>query len=79
MNVPFVVVCPHCLVPILIEEVNCRIFRHAIYKNGEPMSPHAPKTECDEAVTKGFVYGCAGPFYLDISGNQWVAVKCNYI
>jgi len=73
-----IVICPHCLNLIIIEEINCRIFRHGIYKNGEPLPPHSTKEECDEAVSKG-IYGCGRPFILDMSGNQWIASKCEYI
>ena len=80
MTTPFVVTCPNCLEQVLIEEINCRIFRHAVSKEtGEQMPPHSPKSECDEAVEKGSVYGCAKPFILDLSGNIWVAVCCDYI
>jgi hypothetical protein len=76
----FIVKCPNCQVEIIIEEVNCRIFRHAVNKaTGEQMNPHASKTECDEAVSKDTIYGCAAPFIIDLSGNEWVAVSCDYI
>ena len=79
-SVPFIVKCPNCQVEIIIEEINCRIFRHAVNKaTGEQMNPHASKAECDDAVSKDTVYGCAGPFMLDLSGNEWVAVSCDYI
>jgi hypothetical protein len=25
------------------------------------------------------VYGCAGPFRIDLSGNQWIASICHYV
>jgi hypothetical protein len=43
------------------------------------MNPHASKAECHEAISKDTVYGCAAPFILDLSGNEWVAVSCDYI
>jgi len=77
---PLIVKCPKCCQEIIIEEINCRIFRHAIFKStGEQMNPHASKTECDEAVVKDIVYGCAAPFIIDLSGNEWVASSCDYI
>jgi hypothetical protein len=80
MELPFVVICPSCNMPVLIEDINCRIFRHAIFKGtGEQMPPHASKIECDEAVEKGWVYGCAKPFLLELQGDIWVAVSCDYI
>jgi len=58
--------CPHCGDSIIIykHEINCRIFRHAVYKSGEPVSPHLPKEECDRLVANNEVYGCCKPFQL---------------
>jgi hypothetical protein len=79
-SVPFIVKCPNCQVEIIIEEINCKIFRHGVNKaTGEQMNPHASKAECHEAISKDTVYGCAAPFILDLSGNEWVAVSCDYI
>lgn len=39
-----IVLCPHCFDEIVINvaEINCAIFRHAIYRaNYEPIDPHA--------------------------------------
>lgn len=80
MSAPFIITCPHCFSQVVIEEINCRIFRHAVYRSsGEQMSPHAPKEECDEAIRSGSVYGCAGPFRIDLSGNQWITSICHYV
>lgn len=77
LSIPFIVKCPHCFEFILIEQINCRIFRHATYKsNGEQIHPHASKEECEKVVADKLVYGCAGPFLLDASG---CAVICGYI
>lgn len=75
--IPFIVKCPHCDDFIIIEQINCRIFRHAVCKStGEQLNPHASKEECDKAIADGKIYGCAGPFLLDASG---CAVICKYI
>lgn len=77
VSVPFIVKCPRCFEYIMIEQINCRIFRHAVYKsNGEQIHPHASKEECEKMVAENLVYGCAGPFLLDASG---CAVICGYI
>lgn len=68
--------CPHCNHFIFIEELNCRIFRHACYKNGEPIPPHASQQECEELIKKELVYGCAKPFQILLDGS---VVKCGYI
>ena len=43
-----VVECPHCKEPVLIEKINCCIFRHASFKNtGQQIGPHTEKKLCD--------------------------------
>ena len=38
----FVIECPHCFTPVLIEKINCAIFRHGTLKsNGQQIDPHA--------------------------------------
>jgi hypothetical protein len=56
---------------MIIEELNCTIFRHGYDKNMEQIPPHATQKEC-ELLT---VYGCGKPFKI-VKG---VAVKCDYI
>jgi hypothetical protein len=74
---PFVVECPHCHDFILIEEINCAIFRHAIFKNtGSPIPPHSTKQECEEWIRQDKVYGCAKPFRLT---KERQPVPCDYI
>lgn len=75
-----VVVCPHCLHQVIIEEINCQIFRHGVYKSTcEQMSPHASKDKCDKASNDGIIYGCGKPFRIDIVDEKWVASICDYI
>lgn len=76
-EVPYIVLCPHYGDSIIIEQINCRIFRHAIYKTtGEQMDPHASKEVCEKARMDGVIYGCARPFLLEASG---CAIICEYI
>ena len=58
--------CPHCQGDLYIfpNEVNCGIFRHAIYKDGRQVNPHAPKNICDALVAEDKVLGCCKPFKL---------------
>lgn len=66
-EVPYIVLCPHCGDSIIIEQINCRIFRHAVYKTtGEQMDPHICKEVCEKARMDGVIYGCARPFLLDV-------------
>lgn len=71
--------CPWCFEPILVyrNELNCRIFRHAVFKkDGQQLNPHASKEECDNVVEQGLVWGCGKPFkIIDDSTIE----KCDYI
>lgn len=74
--------CPHCndFVLVIIKEINCRIFRHGIYKsNMKQVNPHAPKTECDSLVERKLVYGCCKPFRLIPHGDEFTVEKCEYL
>lgn len=43
-----IVKCPHCSKFIIIEKINCGIFRHGIIKSTlKQMEPHLPKDKCD--------------------------------
>ena len=70
------VICPHCKDYVFIEKLNCRIFRHACYKNGEPIPPHASKEECETLLEKNMIYGCAKPFQILQDGS---VIVCEYI
>jgi DNA-directed RNA polymerase subunit RPC12/RpoP len=72
-----IVECPHCSASVIIEALNCRIFRHATFKStGTQMNPHASEAECTKTISEDLIYGCGKPFRVD-SNN--VAVACDYI
>lgn len=73
--------CPHCNEQFIVnkEDINCRIVRHFIFKNGEPLNPHAPQEDCARVVREDLGYGCAKPSVLSYEGNNWVAKVCDYI
>lgn len=78
---PPVVTCPHCQGAVVIEAVNCAIFRHGVFRrSGHQVPPHAPKADCDAWVARGEILGCGRPFRVmcDASGSL-VAVVCDYI
>lgn len=95
MEESFIVICPHCLQNIIIEKVNCGIFRHGVLKNtGAQINPHLPKDACDRLKQNDVIYGCGKPFKLiksilkkedNIQSNEkndkekYIAVKCDYI
>jgi hypothetical protein len=77
-----IVVCPHCQEPVMIHrhEINCAIFRHAIFKdNYQQIPPHASQNDCEKWLNKGCVFGCAKPFRLVKQGDTYVAEICDYI
>lgn len=76
----FLFQCPHCddLIQVEKNQVNCRIFRHAVYKSSfDQINPHTNKQECDRLLQGDFVYGCAKPFILDTVSMTVSA--CGYI
>ena len=75
-------VCPHCQGSILVlhGELNCRIFRHGVYRaNSEPIPPHSIKAECDRLVQENLIEGCGKPFHIVESPSGLVAEACEYI
>jgi hypothetical protein len=74
--------CPHCedLVEIYESELNCRIFRHGIFKNNfEQINPHLPKNECDNLKEKDLIYGCGKPFQVYKENDEYKIKICEYI
>lgn len=75
-----VVICPHCGGTLIIEQINCNIFRHGVYKiNGEQINPHLPKNECDRLSRDNLIYGCGKPFTTVNKDNEIIAEICDYI
>ena len=77
--------CPHCKDPILIEKLNCCIFRHGILKSGKQIDPHASKELCDFYIKKDLILGCGKPFQVILNKNsiddndKFIAIVCDYI
>jgi hypothetical protein len=73
----------NCQAPILIEKLNCRIFRHGTYINtNAQIPPHSSKEDCDDLVQNNLIYGCGKPFRVieDLqSPSQWTAIVCDYV
>ena len=73
--------CPHCLTDILvnINELNCKIFRHAIYKtNFEQVNPHLCQKDCEFLLSNDLVYGCCKPIEIITKDDKQYAIICNY-
>ena len=61
----FYVNCPHCLSIVEIQEINCSIFRHGVYKlNYWQIDPHLNKEQCDYLFNNNLIYGCGKPFCI---------------
>lgn len=75
--------CPHCdeIVMVNESELNCRIFRHGVFKsNFQQIPPHEAKIFCDKYVIEGLVYGCAKPFRIITNQNNEYQIEiCDYI
>jgi len=79
MDHDFIVVCPHCQNLVLIQEVNCSIFRHGAYKNGQQINPHASREECKSLSESGMINGCGLPFRVSLKEKEWIAEVCDFI
>jgi len=71
--------CPHCDEYVIIEKLNCGIFRHGIFVNGKEMNPHTPKNLCEEFVKQKIIYGCGKPFRIFKDENKYNIEICDYI
>lgn len=79
-NTNFEVQCPHCSEYVIIEQINCAIFRHGVMKTTLiQINPHLPKTQCEKLKDLDLIYGCGKPFKVINENDKWKAVKCDYI
>jgi DNA-directed RNA polymerase subunit RPC12/RpoP len=79
-----VIKCPHCNDEIIIflNELNCKIFRHGIYKsNYQQIDPHSSKEICDNLKSKDLIIGCGKPFQIVFNENieKHEVIICDYI
>ena len=75
-----IVNCPHCNIPVLIEQLNCKIFRHGIFKsNNIQINPHSSKQDCDYYINNDLIYGCGRPFRIVENNNEIETEICEYI
>ena len=79
--VNIIVVCPHCNEFVLIEQLNCKIFRHGVLKsNNTQINPHASKEECDSLFEQDLIIGCGKPFRIvEEIPNTYSAEVCEYV
>ena len=76
-----IIECPHCHDLIIIEKINCGIFRHGVYKkNGLQINPHLNMKECNQIFEEKLIYGCGKPFQINLNENQTLKIIiCDYI
>ena len=79
-NINIILTCPHCNSQILIEQLNCKIFRHGIFKaNNTQINPHSSKQDCDYYINNNLIYGCGKPFKIIELNNEFKTEMCEYI
>ena len=80
MSKTIIVECPNCNEFIIIEKLNCCIFRHAIFKEtGIQIDPQSRKNICDQLFTDKLIFGCGKPFKIIIDGEKIKVEICEYI
>ena len=77
---PDIINCPHCNEFIIIEKINCGIFRHGVYKKtNEQINQHSPKELCDKLYIENLIYGCGKPFSINKINDALSVSKCEYV
>ncbi len=74
-----IIKCLHCneKIEILESELNCRIFRHGVFKDTmEQIDPHGSKEYCDNLLVNNLIYGCGRPFRINLNNEVEI---CDYI
>lgn len=80
-----IITCPHCSDTVIIEQLNCCIFRHGVFKeNNIQIPPHATKLECDNFISNNLIFGCGKPFEIlkdsanNSDFNKMKVIICDY-
>lgn len=73
--------CPHCGGNIVIESINCGIFRHGVFKaTMEQIPPHSTLEECNKFISEGTIFGCGKPFQiLQLGEGNFIVQDCDYL
>jgi hypothetical protein len=74
------VICPHCQGGVEVEQVNCAIFRHGVFRsNGMQIPPHSSQESCETWSWNNELFGCGKPFkIIKDEQNEWKAIVCEY-
>ena len=72
----WIIKCPNCSEYIEVLELNCKIFRHAFYRDFRgQVAPHTSREELERLLNNNDIFGCGKPFTFD--GVN--AIICDYI
>lgn len=75
-----VIICPHCSEYVIIEKLNCGIFRHGVFiSSNKQMDPHTSKEKCDYYYNNKKIYGCGKPYQVIKEGDEYKVIICDYI
>jgi len=75
-----ILICPHCQNFVLIQKINCTIFRHGILKkNGKQINAHTPRGMCEYYINNNLIYGCGKPFRIVNNNGTLETEICDYI
>ena len=79
-KIQFIITCPNCEELIIIEKLNCCIFRHGVYKKtNKQINPHTSQEKCEKLIKDNLIFGCGKPFKIIIDGDKAIALQCDYI
>ena len=82
MNKDYIFICLHCNNEFIINinDFNCKILRHGIYKNNlQQINQHSSKEECKKLLENDLIYGCAGPLQIIEDNEEYKLIICDYI
>lgn len=73
--------CPHCKDYFMVaeNELNCCIFRHAMFKNGAKVDSHESEKNLEHWKQQNLIYGCGKPFKVSKVGDAYKTEICDYI
>ena len=72
--------CLYCNEYILIEKINCGIFRHGVFKDTmKQVDPHETKENCDNYAKQNLIYGCGKPFKITHINQVFKIEICDYM
>ena len=72
------IICPHCKEFVIIEQINCGIFRHGVFKTGEQIHPHLSQEKWEELIKGDLIYGCGKPFRVKVIEGEMIVEECGF-